>query len=161
MKCTDAPYQIWGDYDSGKTSNLQVVFDRCDSKKRTCKSEADITKWLAAKYIFVLQNARDYMHAVDDPNNRVSEYSVISQHPISNSVRTDQPMILDRTDVSYSATPWSINFNPDKQTIFSVNPTGQRLLPYDNKWQCAITFEHGKTLTKSSRIDYTILDLAS
>ena len=40
MKCTDAPYQLWGDYDSDKTSNLQVVFDKCDPTKRTCKTEA-------------------------------------------------------------------------------------------------------------------------
>ena len=38
MKCTDVKYEIWGDYDSGVTANLQIVFDKCDPEKRACKS---------------------------------------------------------------------------------------------------------------------------
>ena len=58
MKCIDEEYEVWGDYISDDTSNLMVVFDRCNSTKRTCKSEKEIDKWLEFKYIIVLQNER-------------------------------------------------------------------------------------------------------
>ena len=70
-------------------------------------------------------------------------------------------MIMHRTEISYAQYPWSISFNPEIQTIFSIDDGPTRLLPYENNWQIAITYEHGKTLMKSTRIDYTILDLAS
>ena len=56
MKCTDEEYNIWGDYNTGSSSNLKVVFDLCDPKKRKCKSQAEIDKWLFGKYLVVLQN---------------------------------------------------------------------------------------------------------
>ena len=116
---------------------------------------------MKSKYIFVLQNLRDYQHEVDDPDFRVSEYSVIAQFPVSPKVRQDVPMMLHRTEISYAQYPWSISFDKEIRTIFTIGKDPTRLLPYENNWAMAITYEHGKTLKKSTRIDYTILDLAS
>ena len=54
---------------------------------------------MAFKYVFVLENQRDYLHAEDDPDQREYEYSVISQTPLSNEVRTDVPMMVHRTEI--------------------------------------------------------------
>lgn len=43
FKCIDEPYQIYGDYISDRTSNLMLVYELCDIKKRsTCKSDEEI-----------------------------------------------------------------------------------------------------------------------
>ena len=44
MNCIDEPFEVFGDYNSNSASNLMVVFDICDPKKRTCKSEAEIVE---------------------------------------------------------------------------------------------------------------------
>ena len=37
-----------------------VIFERCDPALRTCKSEADIDKWMQFKYIITLENEKKF-----------------------------------------------------------------------------------------------------
>ena len=52
--------KIWGNYDTDKTSNLMVVFEKCDTAKRPpgskCKDETQIEEWMQFKYIITLEN---------------------------------------------------------------------------------------------------------
>ena len=89
---------------------------------------------MAFKYVFVLENQRDYLHAEDDPDQREYEYSVIRQTPLSNEVRTDVPMMVHRTEVSYAHFPWSPIFERRQKTIFSTRAKPSRLIPYKNNW---------------------------
>ena len=56
---------MWGDYDTNKASNLMVVFEKCDIKKRgpgqKCKTEAEIEEWMAFKYIVTLENESKFI----------------------------------------------------------------------------------------------------
>ena len=109
MKCIDEAYEVWGTYSADETSNLMVVFDRCDSTKRTCKSEMEIDKWLEFKYIILLQNERQYLQTIDNPQGRVKEHSIMSQHAVSSTERTDWPRMVTITEVIYNAHPWSVD----------------------------------------------------
>ena len=46
MKCIDKELSIYGDYDSLNAKNLAIVFEKCDSSVRTCKSREEIENWL-------------------------------------------------------------------------------------------------------------------
>ena len=53
--------RLKGNYDSSQVANLMVVFEKCDPQARAkqglkCKTDAEIDKWLALKYLFVLEN---------------------------------------------------------------------------------------------------------
>ena len=53
--------KLKGNYDSSQAANLMVVFEKCDPQARAkkglkCKTDAEIDKWLALKYLFVLEN---------------------------------------------------------------------------------------------------------
>ena len=53
MKCIAEPYKIWGDYNSDITTNLMIVFEKCDPKLRECESDAVINEWMKFKYLLV------------------------------------------------------------------------------------------------------------
>ena len=57
MKCVDGEYlEIFGNYDSDRTSNLMVVFEKCNNKTHTCKNDTEIEAWMKSKYIVTLEN---------------------------------------------------------------------------------------------------------
>ena len=51
MRCLDKSQnlELWGNYNTGQTQNLKIVFEKCDISKRPegtyCKSEAEIEAW--------------------------------------------------------------------------------------------------------------------
>ena len=49
---------MYGNYDSSRTSNLAIVFEKCDKSKSTvpCKSEEEINEWMLGKYMAVFYN---------------------------------------------------------------------------------------------------------
>ena len=63
MKCIDkeASIEIFGSYKTDKSSNLMIVFEKCDPALRsTCKDETEIQEWLLFKYIVTLENERKF-----------------------------------------------------------------------------------------------------
>ena len=46
MKCIREPYSLFGNFNSDAASTLLIIFEKCDPTKRTCKSEAEIDKWM-------------------------------------------------------------------------------------------------------------------
>ena len=56
FKCVDKKdLVIWGDYNSKKAQQLAVKFKMCEGKD-ICESREDIKKWLAGKYVVILNN---------------------------------------------------------------------------------------------------------
>ena len=61
MKCIDqSSTEIFGSYNTDRASNLMVVFEKCNSEFETCKSEAEIDKWLEFKYIVTVENEKRF-----------------------------------------------------------------------------------------------------
>ena len=63
--------KMWGDYDTDKASSLMIVFEKCDISKlapgQRCKTEAEIEKWMAFKYIVILENESKFIsHKFDE-----------------------------------------------------------------------------------------------
>lgn len=60
LKCFENPIdlRIAGNFDSRAANNLMVVLEKCDNKTSggTCKSQEEIDKWMAWKYILLAQN---------------------------------------------------------------------------------------------------------
>lgn len=87
LKCIEDPYEIWGDYNSDKTANVQAVFVKCNPEKRLCKKEEEINEWLKFKYLIVLHNQQNFLHSIDDPDSRLIQNSFITYHPVDPNVR--------------------------------------------------------------------------
>ena len=60
LDCLDDKIELQGDYNSYKTSALQIVFEKCNnatiSPRDSCYSEQNITDFLRRKFIIVYQN---------------------------------------------------------------------------------------------------------
>ena len=62
LDCLDDKIELQGDYNSYKTSALQIVFEKCNNNSIpadanfTCASEQEITDFLRRKFIIIYQN---------------------------------------------------------------------------------------------------------
>ena len=56
MKCiTGDKLELFGNFNSEKTKNLRIIFEKCDPEVRDdCKSDEEIDEWMFSKYIIVL-----------------------------------------------------------------------------------------------------------
>ena len=95
--------KIKGNYDAREVSNLMIVFEKCDPRARAkkglkCKTDAEIDKWLALKYLFVLENQRQFVqHKFGE--ERIDESAHVSWYPISTKTRVDVVKMITRTDM--------------------------------------------------------------
>ena len=99
MKCINKMDDIsmWGNYDLPNGANLMIVFEKCNNATSavTCKSEAEIRKWLKFKYFVGLINSRVFVqHKFED--ERIQTESHLLWFPVSTSVRMDHVVILNR-----------------------------------------------------------------
>ena len=62
MKCIEDEFEVLGDFNTAATKNLMIVYELCDSSKRTCKSEAEIGRMLAYSYILIIENEERFQH---------------------------------------------------------------------------------------------------
>ena len=63
--CIERPEEIriFGGFDTSRASNLMVVYEKCDPRKRgDCKSEPEIEKAMLYSYIVLIENMEDYQH---------------------------------------------------------------------------------------------------
>ena len=65
-----------------------VVFDKCDSNLRKCKTEAQIKEWMQFKYIIVHYNFKRFIQQ-DFGDERIERSSTLKYYPVAVDVRTD------------------------------------------------------------------------
>ena len=94
-KCIDDDISQYGHYDSIKTANLMLVFEKCDSDKRACKSENQIDDWLEFKYIMVIENTKSLIPHLFDEDS-ILQVSTLKFYPIS-QYRTDIVQVITRS----------------------------------------------------------------
>lgn len=122
-----------------------VVFDKCDVAKRPkgakCKSEAEIEAWMTSKYIFVTMNeARFIPHKFGQ--DRIEKKSSFKWYALNYKSRTDTPLIITRSELHFGDSIFNVGgLLDEKENAYFVEPSQNRLLPYDNNIQNAITFE--------------------
>jgi hypothetical protein len=50
-----------GDFNSASAKLLFAAFNKCDPKKRkTCKSDVEITEWLQNKFVVMMYNSKTF-----------------------------------------------------------------------------------------------------
>ena len=161
MKCIQEPYKVYGDYNAAEAANLQAVFVKCDPGKRDdCKSQSEIDQWLEFKYFVMLENQQSYNHPVDDPSNRIIENSFFRWLPFDTKVRIDYVMKVQMQEVSYDKFPYGIGIGKSQETVFSIQQTLSRVLPYTGDkrfFHQAVTFEYDSSVEKITRLDYGFL----
>ena len=80
--------ELWGHYHSGNAGSLMVVFEKCDSEKRSCASEGEIAKWMMGRYIITLENQRKFVeHQFDD--ERFMSSAEIKWYPLNSDSRNE------------------------------------------------------------------------
>ena len=63
LYCIDEQYEIYGDYNAPVTSNLMIVFDRCDANERDhCSNETDFEEALSYSYFVIYDNQEIFNH---------------------------------------------------------------------------------------------------
>ena len=62
MHCIDQEYGVSGHYDSDVATNLMVVYEVCNPKKRKCKDPKIIEEAITASYILLIDNEQRYNH---------------------------------------------------------------------------------------------------
>ena len=104
LRCLTSPekqLEIWGNYDTTKTSNLLTVFDRCNPNDNTgvvCQSDEKIEEWLKGKYFLTIMNNKQFSHENFD-NNRVIKTSNTYWVPINPFSRTESVFKITRTEM--------------------------------------------------------------
>ena len=97
--------KLWGNYDTDKTSNLMVVFEKCDIAKRPsgakCKTDAQIEEWMQFKYILTLENEAKFIQH-NFGKKRIEKRSQAHQYALNYSTRSDFVNVLGRELVHFS-----------------------------------------------------------
>ena len=101
MKCLDddSLTQLFGNYDSNVANNLMIVFEKCDSTVRACKTDQEITDWLVFKYIILFENSRRFIpHQF--ANERIQSLAQIRWFPIAKDQRSDTVKMVTRSKIN-------------------------------------------------------------
>ena len=143
LKCVDRETELkmFGRYETQATQNIMVVFELCDPDVRSCKSEADIKKWMEFKYIIHVENIKRFIqHDFDD--ERIEMASVLKWHSVSPDVRTDTVNIIQRQNMIMNDYRMNVgSLMRDEEMGFETFQAPSRIMPYKNLFQNAITFE--------------------
>ena len=155
--------QIWGNYDTDTTSNLMVVFEKCDITKRPpgakCKDEGQIEEWMQFKYILTLENEVKFIQHLFG-EKRIDQRSRARQYALNPTVRSDFVRMIYRSQVHFSDSIINVSglLNEEEMTfVVSTEPTRQ--LPYKNRFQNSITYEMSLNKQDYFRKVNTVLDL--
>ena len=140
-----------------------VVFEKCDISKRPkgakCKSEKEIEAWMGFKYIYLTINeARFIPHKFG--KDRIEKKSSLKWYALNYSSRTDIPLVITRSELHFGDSIFNVGgILDEKENAYFVENGQNRLLPYKNNIQNAITFEISLTERSFIRTVYTFLDL--
>ena len=78
-----------------------VVFEKCDRTKRSCKSEAEIEKWMTFKYIYTLENHKKFV-SYKFGEDAIEEQSYGNWYSLNYKLRSDFPNIVKRSAIKLS-----------------------------------------------------------
>jgi len=70
---SDYPKQLQGDYESDAGMNIQLLFRKCTDSSLDCKSDAQLSKYMANKYLMLHYNSKFFNQTEFDKNPIVSE----------------------------------------------------------------------------------------
>lgn len=57
LQCISEPLNLIGNWDTSVARVAEIYFEKCDPKKRkTCKDEKEVRKWMENKYIWLVRN---------------------------------------------------------------------------------------------------------
>lgn len=140
-----------------------VVFEKCNIATRPkgakCKSEAEIEAWMGFKYLFLTINeARFIPHKFGE--DRIEKKASLNWYALNYKSRTDVPLIITRSELHFGDSIFNVGgLLDEKENAYFVENSQNRLLPYNNNIQNAITFEISLTERSLIRTVYTFLDL--
>ena len=100
--------EMWGNYNTAHAKNLMVVFDKCVTRTdegALCKSEAEINKWMARRYIMTYVNTR--MLAPNKfEGERILKKTETSWFSLNPSTRTDNVIEIERQEYELQDNQW-------------------------------------------------------
>ena len=80
--CIDQNIEVYGSYNSAKAQHLSIIFKKCDSAVRTCKSDEEIERYTRRKFLVTLQNGKRFV--LDQYNEKkIMRESMISWNSVS------------------------------------------------------------------------------
>ena len=90
MKCiTGDKLELFGNFNSQKTKNLRIIFEKCDREVRNdCKSDKEIDEWMFSKYIIMLINKKKFKSNKFE-SERIYKQSTLQWFPLSSNYRQD------------------------------------------------------------------------
>ena len=103
LKCLDnSTIEVQGDYNSPKARMFTLLFEKCDNSTYAgpgrCKSNEEILKWLALKFIVINMNQIRFSTA-DFDEAKISEEAKFIYIPINTQVREDVVYKVQLTDL--------------------------------------------------------------
>ena len=162
LKCIKEPFKLFGNFNSNSSSNLMVVFEKCDPSKRTCKSEDAYVEWTKGKYILTLQNEVKFQSHVFDTKDRLISQSSTQWYSISSLLRLEYINMVQRSELEMMDVVYGIGgLFADSALGFVLEESPRRFMTYERPFQNAITFEISRNRDIYHRDVYTILDLLS
>ena len=134
MMCIEEDFEIFGDYNTYAARNLMITFELCDSKERTCKSDAEIARVLAFSYILVIENEEVYQHHKEPGTGEMIIRSTKSEwYPLSTITRTDHLKKIQLQELNYNYRNVGLGLNSETDRILDSKDMYIRQLPYLNK----------------------------
>ena len=107
LKCVDTPVTVMGNYDSEVAIAFMVVFERCDSDKRKCKSEEEFQEWLLDKYLFTYENDKKFI-SYKFGEDRIDRTAKRHWHTLSPVSRVEHVKMIYRSDLVLNDSIFSI-----------------------------------------------------
>ena len=94
--------EIQGDYNSPRTRSFVLLFERCNNETFTdgvCKSDEEITAWLARKFVVVNFNQMRFSTREYASNQKVSEEARFEYIPVNSQIREEAVYKVRLTDL--------------------------------------------------------------
>ena len=83
LQCTDQPLNLIGNFNTGTAQLILIMFEKCDSTKRkTCKSNAEVREWMKNKYIILVYN-RQLFQSEKFGDETFSRHSFLDWNPMN------------------------------------------------------------------------------
>ena len=91
--CYDDAIHVAGDYQSDRAVGLQVSIVKCsnstDEGSVVCKSDEEIQKWLARKFLLTMNNQKKFNQMEHDQKKMIEKHSHLNWNPINSRSRQE------------------------------------------------------------------------
>ena len=127
---------MYGNYDSSRTSNLVIVFEKCDPRTSSvpCKSEEEIEDWMYFKYLVVFSNQKKFQsHKFSD--DKINAEAEVTWYPLNAKTRSEYVHHITRIsielrDMLFDIGSWTAFYD----TGFLIERKPNREMPYRNRF---------------------------